>query len=311
MRLARTRLLRARVRCPKVSAGTDGASTRAPARRPRGPGERPASLRVPQERASGRHGRAARARRERLPDVVLPVRRCAGQAAAVRTRVDSLLGRSGQPGIDATGMRPGPLPRGRRHDRAGAPGRRSAAAPSAAERAGPERDLRRPDGRGHRGVPRPAAVRLRRRARHICSTRTRRAPPPASSPQRITDFSNERQSHLLARRHRGAGDAGGRPPGSPAGRRACSSPTVARRWSPWSPSPSWSARNSGGPYASLARLYRFNTVPFRLYFVDCGYPSPVLAEIDRFLADEAQRRADRRPRASCFPTNRSTWRCPR
>ena len=42
----------------------------------------------------------------------------------------------------------------------------------------------------------------------------------------------------------------------------------------------------GWALASLERVYRHADVPFRLYFVDCGYPKPVLSEIDRFLADK-------------------------
>ncbi|CAG0988654.1 hypothetical protein BURK1_02148 [Burkholderiales bacterium] len=42
----------------------------------------------------------------------------------------------------------------------------------------------------------------------------------------------------------------------------------------------------GWALASLVRIYRFADVAFRLYFVDCGYPKPVVAEIDRFLADK-------------------------
>lgn len=40
----------------------------------------------------------------------------------------------------------------------------------------------------------------------------------------------------------------------------------------------------GWALASLERLYRHATEPFVLYLADCGYPPPIRAEIDRFLA---------------------------
>jgi hypothetical protein len=42
----------------------------------------------------------------------------------------------------------------------------------------------------------------------------------------------------------------------------------------------------GWALVALQRLYRHAEVPFTLYFVDCGYPAAVIAEIDRFLADK-------------------------
>jgi hypothetical protein len=40
----------------------------------------------------------------------------------------------------------------------------------------------------------------------------------------------------------------------------------------------------GWALAALRRIYAYTEVPFRLYFIDCGYPAAVRAEIDAFLA---------------------------
>jgi hypothetical protein len=43
----------------------------------------------------------------------------------------------------------------------------------------------------------------------------------------------------------------------------------------------------GWALASLRRIYAHFEVPFTLYFVDCGYPAMVRAEIEGFLADKS------------------------
>lgn len=43
----------------------------------------------------------------------------------------------------------------------------------------------------------------------------------------------------------------------------------------------------GWALAALQRIYRVAEQDFTLYFVDCGYPKPILTEIERFLADKS------------------------